>query len=589
MGKIFNRQYFIHSLAALLFMNIAFFMTIADISLSGIYLFIRKSIACTLAIYVMQLAIKRPFWGGAGLVALSFMAWWYLFLFWKFFVLGADIYEKEIFIGTYGAAAFMVLQYFCEKHANKRLAFFALDTLQITLCLPPVITYVHYMIYGYPIIYEEMLAVYNTSFRETSEWVMTYVGIGPALLLLVGIAFLWGCLGYWRSAVIRRNADEAPPGNKFLLLAVAVALFCYPLLTMSKTDCVGHFVLAAKYSHDIKDYNTHIAECYENIQFTADRRMIDSPHTIIMVIGESARRDYMRAYNGAYEYNDTPWLSEHKNDSSFILFTHAYACQSLTQQVLEHALTEKSYYNDKDFLDSMNIMDIARKKGYKTYWITDLDGSDGASTFSLVAGRADHVISIEGEYDDVMLEGLQQVNPQENNFVVLHGRGLHSAYKERYPQEMAVFGDDSTEAEYANAMNYVDDFLKQVYEYGRTKLNMQVMLYYSDHGENLATGHGPSDHDFDKVRIPMFLYLSPEYRERNRERYQRLLARKDSFYTNDMIYNTLSGIMNAESNYYDPLEDLSGEQYSYKLEDLWTFGKAVRVREDPLLKTQGPE
>lgn len=50
-----------------------------------------------------------------------------------------------------------------------------------------------------------------------------------------------------------------------------------------------------------------------------------------------------------------------------------------------------------------------------------------------------------------------------------------------------------------------------------------------------------------------------------------------------MIYNTLCGILNAESNYYDAGEDFSGKDYKYRLDDLWTFGKEVKVDGDPFL------
>ena len=71
----------------------------------------------------------------------------------------------------------------------------------------------------------------------------------------------------------------------------------------------------------------------------------------------------------------------------------------------------------------MNIIDIAKKKGYKTYWITNLAGEDSASTFSLIAERADKIIHTDGEYDDSMLDGLKQIDSSENNFIVLHGLG----------------------------------------------------------------------------------------------------------------------------------------------------------------------
>ena len=586
MHKLYNRQYFIHSIIVLAIMNLFFFLTVGDISSSGKFLFVRKSIVCAIAIYITQFVVQQPFFHKRWLLNFLFMGWWYIFAFIKCIAIGgfgAGLYENEIFIGTYGTAGFIAWQYFLEKYTNNKSALLVLDAFMLLLCMPPVITYVHYLIYGYPIIYEEMLAVYNTNIKEAMEWGISYVGWGNILLLLMGILIIYAFVHYWRIRMSEGYDGVLERRRKYIVLAVTIALFYYPLLTLSKTDCVGYFVLAAQYSNNIKHYSQDIAEKYNTIQFLNNTQICDTPHTIIMVVGESACRDLMKAYNDNYRYDNTPWFSQCKNDSNFIVFNNAYACQSLTQQVLQNALTEQSYYNDKPFLEAMNIIDIAKKKGYKTYWITDLEGDDGASTFSLVASRSDEVIHTNGEYDDSMLEGLKQIDANENNFIILHGRGSHSAYSERYPKEKALFEEGDIEAEYSNALLYVDDFLKNVYHYGVEHLNLQVMVYYSDHGENLQTGHGPSDHSFDKVRIPMFVYFGKDYQNRNQDKFQQLLSRKDDFYTNDMIYNTLCGILNAESNYYDAGEDFSSKDYKYHLDDLWTFGKEVKVARDPFL------
>jgi predicted transcriptional regulator len=57
------------------------------------------------------------------------------------------------------------MTYYIEKYANNKSVFLVGDALLLLLCMSPVITYVHYLIYGYPIIYEEMLAVYNTNIK----------------------------------------------------------------------------------------------------------------------------------------------------------------------------------------------------------------------------------------------------------------------------------------------------------------------------------------------------------------------------------------------------------------------------------------
>ncbi|MBR5859805.1 MAG: sulfatase-like hydrolase/transferase, partial [Bacteroidaceae bacterium] len=65
---------------------------------------------------------------------------------------------------------------------------------------------------------------------------------------------------------------------------------------------------------------------------------------------------------------------------------------------------------------------------------------------------------------------LDEVDPKENNFVVLHLIGNHFNFVNRFPQEARVWGkaeeyDNLTE--YKNSLHYTDDVVRQFYEYGR--------------------------------------------------------------------------------------------------------------------------
>ena len=47
---------------------------------------------------------------------------------------------------------------------------------------------------------------------------------------------------------------------------------------------------------------------------------------------------------------------------------------------------------------------------------------------------------------------------------------------------------------------------------GKEKLNLQAMVYFSDHGESLDKSHNPDTFDFVMTHIPFWIYLSPQYR-----------------------------------------------------------------------------
>lgn len=590
LAKNFQKIYFRDALAMLAVMLAVFFLTEKDVSASGIGLFVRKSIVCSLALCIAQAVVKERFFSKHWLLAHGLICWEYMYIFVQAVFINAgalgQIYENEIFLGSYGAIGFIFLQYIQENYViNKFWAVF-LDVPKAALTLIPVITVIHWLIYGYNITFEEMTAVQQTSFREAAEWLMVYVGVLPAIMLALCL-----CAEMWFFYILRQHSQKneytissSALRNKYFVMAFAVLAFYYPIRIIADSDWTGQYVHAAAYAKNISQYMENVDAKSVGIGFSDVDMISTKPHTVVVVIGESANRDKLHVYNDDYQYADTPWMEQNKLDEKFIFFSNAYACQSMTLQVLEQALTEKSAYNDADLLEAMNFVDIARAKGYKTYWITNLSGGDAGSFFAMIASRADYLFREPAAYDDNMLKFLAYINPQENNLVIFHGNGSHARYKDRYPQEKAVFDDGSVESEYADSIRYVDDFLKQIYDFGVENLNLQFMLYFSDHGENLKTGHGPSDKDFAKVRIPVMIYTSQEYMQNNPDMRNALYQHKDDFFTNDMMYNTICGMLKARSTFYDAKEDLSSPTFAYGLEDLLTFGTKARVADDPALQ-----
>ena len=90
--------------------------------------------------------------------------------------------------------------------------------------------------------------------------------------------------------------------------------------------------------------------------------------------------------------------------------------------------------------------------------------------------------------------------------------GSHIYYNDRYPHEFSKWKQgpypDGQEA-YANSQLYTDWLLQQIYTYGKDKLNLQAMVYFSDHGESLDKSHNPDTFDFVMTHIPFWVYLSP--------------------------------------------------------------------------------
>jgi heptose-I-phosphate ethanolaminephosphotransferase len=69
----------------------------------------------------------------------------------------------------------------------------------------------------------------------------------------------------------------------------------------------------------------------------------------------------------------------------------------------------------------------------------------------------------------------------------------------------------------------------------------------------------------------MFVYLSESYREVYKERAEVLARNKNRFYSNDMVYNTMVGLLNVHTDHYDGREDISSEEYAYDKDTVLTF------------------
>jgi len=341
-------------------------------------------------------------------------------------------------------------------------------------------------------------------------------------------------------------------------------------------------------------YGLHRDERYDSLIIDRENTLAArAPGTVIFIIGESASRDYMHIYTPGFPYDDTPWMEEMTQNPGFILYQNTYSSWTQTVPVLERALTEKSQYNDKEFFESASLLDVAKKIGYKTYWFSN-QGRYGQfdSAITMVAKTADEAewtddsYTFTSKYDEELLPYLTRIDPHANNFIVLHLMGSHIYYNNRYPDAWAKFesaeGDSTMTSapSYANSVLYTDHILKEIFDYAQKNLNLRAMVYFSDHGENLKISHNPDVFKFDMVKIPFFIYLSPEYRAAFPRRSEILASRREAYFTNDMMYDTVCGLLGAPSNRYDPLQDFSSPSYGFTRETLTTMFGMHRLTED---------
>ncbi len=518
-----------------------------------------------------------------------------------------SLVSYDFIIGT----CFLLFLFSSENIAmrlmNIKVAAALMTVFNFLLIIIPFVQYAYYVMVWHALSPASLMALYMTNWRESIDFLESNVGwwLLPVFAGLCALSFLaWRAHCRFGEKIRGKAWGEKFPVDlrgavlaAICVLSVYIGVFCY----IPECSVAGLWKDVTDYARETAEYGAHHDARFASLEVDAANAMpalSDKPVTVIMVIGESASRDYMKAFTPECPYDNTPWLTKNAGGNrDFLLFSNAYSSWSQTVPALQRALTEQSQYNGKDFLDSVSILDAAKKAGFTTHWYSN-QGRYGQydSVITLVAKTADYAewtddsYTFTDKYDIVLKNYLQNVDPTKNNFVVLHLIGSHIYYYNRYPYDFARWktedgsGSGTSAPSYANSILYTDYVLSQIFEYARDNLNLTAMVYFSDHGENLSISHNPDVFSFDMVRIPMFMYLSPAYRRLMPDEAYMLRISRDTYFTNDMMYDTICGMIGAKGNRYDSRQDLSSADYAFNREKLTTMLGQRRLIDDPKAK-----
>lgn len=499
---------------------------------------------------------------------------------------GTPSLPYDIALGAYLFCCLCLVKTFIVKYQFNKVGGAIYSLLQVALIAVPVFNWGYFSIFGAPISSNGTMVIYQTNLSETMEYI-TSLGAVQWLMAFCVFVLLVILVKYNCSASDFIGSCKFSKYKTVALVIVTGVTGYYSLFSLlPRTHVISLFRATDHYFASVKQYQEYHDKIFDSLKVSLNNPS-DAKGTIVLVIGESATRNYMKAFN---ETNDetTPWLSSVKDNKDFFLVKNSYSCAWNTVPALEHALTEANYYNDKEFNKSASIVDIARKSGYKTYWFSN-QGKIGFhdTPITLVAETSDvSRFDSYSPYDEGLLPHLKLVNGNENNFVVLHIMGSHIDYNNRYPKEYQIWTDpDHTGrvADYKNSLVYTDKFLKDVFEYSKEHLNLKAFIYFSDHGTDPNRTRDPDETRFIGLRVPMFVYLSPEYQVNHSEVVLGLKGNKEQFFSNDLAYDLMCGIFDIKSANYDEKNSLTSKNYQYNRENLKAGLGTKFAKDDPYL------
>lgn len=445
------------------------------------------------------------------------------------------------------------------------------------------------LIYGQTFDEYALLSVIATNPDEIVNYLTATFSL--AKLLLIGIlivtlfaAILWGTF---------HTTSQPYPGQmkkkKVIVFAIAIVYFFINyLMTIFPADQVLHLRRLNGPMNAFIQLKNNLDTHTDSLTIETENKTLAEklPGTVIVVIGESAVRDRMSAFNNSYPTDTTPWEKAQKASPDFIFFDKAYANFPNTVMAVTQALTSSNQYNKVPLKDAIDIIDVAKKGGYHTYWLSLQNKSTVSDAgVTVLADRADTVKWLHGQ-DETVIQELQRISTEDdtvNNFIIVHLNGSHFRYDRRVPESFIQsrhLPTSSKEDYYDDSLQYTDYVLQQIYEYRKKHMQLQAMVYVSDHGENMEYTHTSSPFRFDMVRIPLWLYLSPEYAQAYPDTIRTLRNHSHDIFTNDLLFESLSGIIQAPSNFYHAEYDLSSPDYSLTLDQALTLHGKKHIRED---------
>ncbi|MDA3077105.1 lipid A phosphoethanolamine transferase [Campylobacter sp. JMF_04 NA10] len=304
----------------------------------------------------------------------------------------------------------------------------------------------------------------------------------------------------------------------------------------------------------------------ERISGVKNLKFSDEKALYVLVIGESQNKNHMSVYG--YKHDTTPFLREFAKQGNSVFFTNAFSNHSFTIHVLYQFMTARNQYNEIPQEKAISLIELAKMANFETIYISNqakhgIYGSPLSMLFAsanqkfwLTALGTDRFHRPEEPYDEKILPKIDEMKFGDKTLLILHLMGAHWKYEARYPKDFVKF-----ESKYDNAVLYNDFIVQKIYEKVRKMPNFKALVYCADHGEDMLYQHDSSNFTMDMAQIPFFAYFSDDWIALNSQKFAQIKANANEYFTNDLIFNFISGIMGIKSSVDEPYNDISGEFY----------------------------
>lgn len=459
--------------------------------------------------------------------------------------------------------------------------------LLILILLPVIFLWGYYFSSGAWVSVDTVMALLQTNIIESKEYISDFMTFS-SWVALFALSSVFIVCGYLSTKLKKKNVLKY--GSIFLgLLVILNCFFAYRHRKNIITDIAIQTKIYTEKYNEFEKRKLARKDTLQNKFSTVTR---GDNGVYVLVIGESQNRNNMSAYG--YERKTTPWLENMEEDKNFILFQNVYSCHTHTVPVLTYALTAKNQYNDLDLGQSVSLLEVAEAAGFETVWISNqVKYSAWDTPITVIADEANQQFwhnnnvgeqTSTNHYDLKLVESIGKMKLSDKMLIIVHLMGNHGSYRERYPKEFRKFGSEKALDEYDNSILYNDYVMKELFETVKALPNFKGLVYFADHADAVLQNqaHDASNFVPQMTHVPMYMYFSNSYQKDNAKKFVTLDKMKGSAFTNDLIFNTMLGVMDVRvDGVYEDKNDILSDNYDDNVQRFRTlYGKKKIVSEE---------
>lgn len=311
---------------------------------------------------------------------------------------------------------------------------------------------------------------------------------------------------------------------------------------------------------------------------------------IVFVIGESYNKHHSELYG--YPHHTTPHQVRLRKKDNLIPFTDVVAPYNLTSFVFKSIFSLHAVGDKGEWCDYPLFPELFRKAGYRVAFITNqflpqakeavYDFSGGFFLNNPILSKAQFDVrnsqlykydaGVLRDYDQIVKKDMETY-PDHPRLTILHLKGQHTNYHDRFPPSRKVFNEKDYQeewpemkkrsrmilADYDNATLYNDSIMSEVIK--RFEDEDAIVIYMSDHGEE-AFGNGSSlfgrnhtaEIDFrlahEEYEIPMWIWYSKKYAHKHPDIVKQIKRASTLPFMSDNISQVLVYLAGIHSPYY---------------------------------------